>query len=239
MTYRLKPPSDHDRGGPPRRPGRPPHPALRLCTACGFAAATLLAGYAHAQAPAAALYKIVEPDGRITYTDRPITSGPGRVTAVNDKAGTVLLDDTTAALPLPLRTAASRFPVTLFAATDCVPCERGREFLRQRGVPFRERLASTDADREAWQRVVGAPEAPALAIGGQLLRGFAPDAWNEYLDVAGYPRDARLPASYRAPPPLPLAEVRPVAPPAAAASAPADSPTPAEAVPPAASGIRF
>lgn len=212
--------------------------ARQLAPWCLMACAMLAQSGAHAQAPASALYKIVEPDGRITYTDRPVANGPGRVTPVNDKAGSVLLDDTTAALPLPLRTAAARFPVTLFAATDCVPCERGRDFLRQRGVPFSERLASTDADREAWQRVVGAPEAPALAIGAQMLRGFSPEAWAEYLDAAGYPRDARLPASYRPPVALPMAEVRPVQRPAPA-SAPSDLPTPAEAVPPAASGIRF
>lgn len=180
----------------------------RRATNCLLAgAAVLLAGPAGAQST---LYKITEPDGRITYTDRPVTNTTGRVSPVsgNGVAGAPI-DDSIATLPLALRSVATRFPVTLYTATDCVPCDRGREYLRQRGVPFRERLASTDADREAWQRVVGAPEAPAVSIGTQMLRGFAPDTWGEYLDVAGYPRDGRLPPNYQPPPVGPVAQARP------------------------------
>lgn len=181
---------------------------LRRATNCLLAgAAVLLAGPAGAQST---LYKITEPDGRITYTDRPVTNTTGRVSPVggNGVAGAPI-DDSIATLPVALRSVATRFPVTLYTATDCVPCDRGREYLRQRGVPFRERLASTDADREAWQRVVGAPEAPALSIGTQMLRGFAPDTWAEYLEVAGYPRDGRLPPNYQPPPVGPVAQARP------------------------------
>lgn len=207
----------------------------RLATGLGLL--VLLAWQAGPAAAQAPLYKIVEPDGRITYTDRPVRNNTGRVSPVgaNGAAGTPI-DDSLTLLPLALRTVATRFPVTLFTAPECAPCDRAREFLRQRGIPYRERLASTDADREVWQRVVGAPEAPALSIGSQMLRGYAPDSWGEYLDAAGYPRDNRLPPNYQPPAPGPVAEGRtaPVPEPrGAAASAPDTSSarTPAAAVP--------
>lgn len=215
-------------------PARPtPRLAALLC---------LLAGAAAAQT-AAPLYKIVEPDGRVTYTDRPVPHSTGRVTPVGvDPAAAAAADDSLAVLPTALRAVAARFPVTLFATTDCQPCDRGRELLRQRGIPFRERLASTDADREAWPRVVGSMESPALAVGAQMLRGFAPDDWSAYLDAAGYPRDGRLPPNYQAPPPGAIAETRAVTPPAAARvlrEEPASPRLPLAPVAPPASGIRF
>jgi glutaredoxin len=193
--------------------------------------------------PAQAQYKVVAPDGTVTYTDRP---PPAAASAVRVNPGSpnrsAPAADTTQwllSLPLVLREPATRFPVTLYAAAACDPCDRARALLRLRGIPFRERLATTDADRDAWPRVVGSPDAPALTVGSQFLRGFAPEAWQETLDVAGYPRDSRLPPGYRAPAPTPLTEPRPVAPapePPAAVPPPA---APAEPVQPAASGIRF
>lgn len=182
-------------------------PARPLTAGLGLLA--LLAAQAGPAAAQTTLYKIVEPDGRITYTDRPVRNNTGKVSPVgaNGAAGSPI-DESLALLPTPLRTVATRFPITLFTAPDCVPCDRGREFLRQRGVPYRERQATTDADREVWQRVVGAPEAPALGIGSQMLRGYAPDSWGEYLDAAGYPRDNRLPPNYQPPAPGPVAEGR-------------------------------
>lgn len=195
-----------------RRPALRRTSARRLTTGLGLLA--LLAAQAGPAAAQTTLYKIVEPDGRITYTDRPVRNTTGKVSPVGANGATgAPIDDTLALLPLPLRTVATRFPVTLFTVPECAPCDRAREFLKQRGIPYRERQASTEADREVWQRVVGAPEAPALGIGSQMLRGFAPDNWVEYLDAAGYPRDNRLPPNYQPPAPGPVAEGR-TAPPA-------------------------
>jgi hypothetical protein len=67
-----------------------------------------------------------------------------------------------------------------------------------------------------------------------MLRGYTPAAWDETLDVAGYPRESQLPASYRGPAAMPLIERRVEAP----------KPPPVPTTPPAAepsnpSGIRF
>ena len=184
-------------------------------------------------APSAhALFKIVGPDGRVTYTDRVPSAGEGRVMPVDGMTGRA----SDPALPFALRQVATRFPVTLYTASNCgEACALGRSLLAKRGVPYTERTAETDEEREAWVRLVGGLEAPVLKVGEQMLRGYAPVAWDETLDVAGYPRQSLLPANYQAPPAMPMIARQP--PP----QRPAPRPTTAPAADPGSnpSGIRF
>jgi glutaredoxin len=192
--------------------------------------------------PAAALYKVVGPDGRITYTDRPPSDTAARVTTLN-RAGVNEVPTPQDALPLDLRQAATRFPVTLYGAADCPPCEAGRDLLVQRGIPFTEKLIVSDDDAAAMERVIGARTVPSLTIGSQALRGLSQSEWTAYLDAAGYPRESKLPKNWQAPAATPLVvrSPRPASAPLATASAPARS-APAAAtpvLPPAPAGIRF
>ena len=182
-------------------------------------------------APAHAVYKIVGADGKVTYTDLPPPGAQGRVT-------TLYANGTSAAgvqLPLELRQPVSRFPVTLYTAPNCGPCDQGRALLRQRGVPYVEKTAQSDADREAWQQIVGGTDAPALRVGTQMIRALVREEWNSYLDAAGYPQQSKLPPNYEYPAPEPLVARQPSQP---TPAAPARTTTPAnEPTPP--SGIRF
>jgi glutaredoxin len=189
-------------------------------------ALALIAPATHAQ------FKVIGPDGKVTYTDRAPAAGDGKVMPVNRDTGRF----SDPALPFALRQVAERFPVTLYTAINCVEaCALGRRLLVKRGVPFTERTAETDEEREAWVGLVGGLEAPVLKVGGQILRGYTPVAWDESLDTAGYPRQSLLPANYQAPAPVPLVERRPV-PPKVAPQAPAAPATDAGSNP---SGIRF
>ena len=176
-----------------------------------------------------ALFKVVSPDGKVTYTDRPPSASEGRVIPVNRDGG-----PSDASLPFALRQVATRFPVTLYTMTNCGDaCSLARTHLAKRGIPYTERVAETSEEREAWPLLVGGLEAPALKVGGQSLRGFSPAAWDETLDVAGYPRQSLLPANYQ-PVTAPLSERRPApraAPQPAAAPAVESTSNPA--------GIRF
>lgn len=183
-------------------------------------------------APSAhALYKVVGPDGKVTYTDRPPASAEGRVQPVSNDGHRA----SEAQLPFALRQVAQRFPVTLYTASNCGDaCALGRAHLAKRGIPFSERIAESEDERAAWPRIVGGTEAPAVKIGGQMLRGFSASAWDETLDLAGYPKESQLPPSYRAPAAMPLIERKPEAP---KGPAPLPLPSPTEGSSP--GGIRF
>jgi glutaredoxin len=183
--------------------------------------------------PAHALYKVVGPDGKVTYTDRPAVGTENKVQSVGS-GGSVAND---VALPFDLRQAAQRYPVTLYVAPDCSPCDAARQYLRQRGIPFSEKLVTTADDSSALQRVTGATGLPAVTVGAQVVRGWQREDWASYLDAAGYPKESRLPANFPQGKAEPLTETQQARPAPAQAARPAAAPEPAPAPPP--SGIRF
>lgn len=142
--------------------------------------------------PAHALYKVVGPDGKVTYTDRPAVSPDNKVQSVNSSGGV----SNDVALPFELRQAAQRYPVTLYTTKDCPPCDAGRQTLRQRGIPFAEKTIATKDDGDALQRITGGRDLPAMTVGSQVLRGYQRDDWSSYLDAAAYPKESKLPANF-------------------------------------------
>jgi glutaredoxin len=190
--------------------------------------------------PSHALYKVVGPDGKITYTDRAPSSSEGRISPLSGSVAPAAAPEV--ALPVELRQATSRYPVVLYTASGaCEPCDAARQLLRQRGVPYSEKQVLSPEDGEALQRLSGGRDAPTLTIGSQTLRGLAGEVWNSYLDSAGYPRESKLPQGYQYPAPTPITERREAAPRAAAAPASAAAPTPSPAPAPAPNpaAIRF
>jgi glutaredoxin len=161
--------------------------ARRICWVAAFVAVSLLHQAAWAQ------YKVVQPDGSITYTDRPQVTPTARVTPIGANNKTAAVGNE---LPPELRQAAQRYPVTLYTAKDCPACEAGRRFLQTRGIPYAERVLSTEEDAAAMERAAGGRSVPTLTIGQQPLRGWAESEWATYLDVAGYPRESKLPRNW-------------------------------------------
>lgn len=159
----------------------------------------LLAAVLLAVSPAWALYKVVGPDGQVTYTDRP----PANVKAQTIKSGNGNARATDG-LPYELQKVVSRFPVVLYSSNACSPCDSARLFLIRRGIPFAEKTVNSNEDYRELKNTLGADQLPALKIGGQQLRGYSESEWSEYLTAAGYPEQSALPSSYRLPEPAPL-----------------------------------
>lgn len=199
---------------------------------------TLLAlGLLALPALAQGVYRIVGPDGRVTFSDQPPAeaqsrSGGGSVTAGGNAGGS---------LPFELRQVTSRYPVTLYTSKECAPCNSGRNLLNARGIPFAEKTVNSPEDGEALKRLNGDGSLPLLSIGRQQIKGYSDVEWTQYLDAAGYPKQSQLPSSYRRPAPAPLVAVKP----AAAAPKTKESTDPAPAAVPVAppstnpAGIRF
>jgi glutaredoxin len=213
----------------------------RSLLASGALGVLALGGLVAFDANAQQIYRIVGPDGRVTFSDQaPLQPGTPATLAKSvplPSGGTEI-----ASLPFELRQAAGRYPVSLYTAPDCAPCGVGRTMLANRGIPFTERTVTSREDIEALKRLAGgSPALPFLTIGGQQLKGYSETEWTQFLDAAGYPKTSQLPPAYVPAPALPLVAAQepraprpaPATPPAAAAQAPA--PAPAENP----SGIRF
>jgi len=184
----------------PNQPGRAGLSFILRLLCSAFCAATLLGGPAHAQT----IYRIVGSDGSVTFSDKlPTTAGNATVLAPGGKS----LGAPAVALPPELREVAGKYPVTLYTAGNCAPCNSGRELLGNRGIPFAEKTIATTEDSEALQRISGSSSLPLLTVGGQQIKGFSESEWTQFLDAAGYPKTSALPATYRATPATPLVSV--------------------------------
>lgn len=203
-----------------------PHRATRLVAAAVLALLPVLAS-------AQGIYRIVGPDGRVTFSDKPPTKSE-KATALSP-SGRSSEGGGASELPFELREAMNRYPVTLYTGDNCEPCGAARSLLNRRGVPYTERTITTAQDIEALKRLGMEATVPTATIGGQRLKGYSEGDWSDYLDAAGYPKSSRLPSGYRNAAAIPLVSVpdapaasaaRPAAAPPATPSAPAPGPTP-------------
>jgi glutaredoxin len=159
--------------------------------------------------PAWALYKVVGPDGKTTYTDRPPSDQPSQALKANGAKAS------TEGLPFELQRVAGKYPVTVYTSGNCSGCDTGREFLKARGIPFLEKTIITTEDIRAFAKLEGTDQLPVIRIGQKQIIGFSQTEWASYIDAAGYPAKSVLPLNYRWSAPGPL-----VPPPEAKAPAP-------------------
>lgn len=175
-------------------------------------------------AQAQSIYRIVGPDGKVTFSDKPPAAEQGKVTATGAGARNSAASGN---LPFELKQVASKYPVTLYTTTKCAPCDAGRNLLNGRGIPFNERTISSAEDNDFLQRLAGDNNLPLLTVGGQKIKGYSDSEWINYLDAAGYPATSVLPSGYKNPAPTPAVALKPKEDPKSAEkSAPAEAPAP-------------
>lgn len=190
----------------------------------------LASGHLYAQQ----VYKSVDKNGRVTYSEIPPAPGSeNKLTADSSSSGS---------LPYTLQQVVSRYPVTLYTTADCGPCINAKLMLTQRGVPFTERTVNSNEDLDAFKKLNSENNFPMATIASQQLKGYEEAEWTKYLDAAGYPKSSTLPRNYR------NAEATPLTPKKAAEKEVADKPAARPARPAAAApqepsnnpaGIRF
>lgn len=152
-----------------------------LCLAAALAASAALAQ--------TTVYRWVDKDGKVQFSDNPPPAGTKdytekRVGGSGPEEGQ---------LPYATQMAAARNPVTLYASGDCGElCAQGRDLLAKRGIPYREKDAKDSAVAEEIQGLIGALQVPVLKVGPSALKGYSEDLWQAALDQAGYAK-ARLP----------------------------------------------
>jgi len=157
---------------------------------------------AHAQ-----MYRWVASDGRVTYSDKP----PPASVVKQQKKSIASHEGSGDGLNYTLSELAINFPVTLYTSSDCAPCNEGRTFLKNRGIPFSERTINSNEDIARMKLAGGDGRLPFLTVGRNSQSGFESGAWNAALTAAGYPETSQLPTNYQfsapraaAPPPPPI-----------------------------------
>jgi glutaredoxin len=144
---------------------------------------------ASSQLYAQQIYKSVDKQGRVTYSEAPPAPGSGDKLAGESASNQ--------SLPYSLQQIVSRYPVTLYTTKDCGPCINARLMLTQRGVPFAERTVASNEDIDAFKKLNPDNTFPIATIASQQLKGYEETEWTKYLDAAGYPKSSVLPKNYR------------------------------------------
>lgn len=206
----------------------------------GCAAMLLAAGSSLVQAQT--VYRIVGPDGKVSFSDQPPPSAKGANAPATSSSAAGSDSFTSGRLPFELAKVARQFPVVLYSGKDCAPCNSGRNLLVNRGIPFSEKTVENNESIDALKQLSGQSSLPLLSIGSQQLKGFSDTNWSQYLSAAGYPEKSALPSSYKRPGAAPLAEAKAVSTTAAKPKDAAKTPeaaAPETSVAPPTSGIRF
>lgn len=179
---------------------------MKLSMKLGNAALALLfvITSAHAQ-----MYKIVNPDGSISYSDTPPATGTAKVEKKSYSGNSSFAN-----LPYELAQAAKANPVTLYTMKNCPACDSARQSLTSRGIPFSEKTVSTNEDNDKVRQVSGGNQLPVILVGHNKQVGFESGQLGGMLTAANYPATNTLPKTYSNPAP------EPAAPPAKAAEAP-------------------
>lgn len=151
---------------------------IAFCPVLLVAVATI----ASAQEP---MYKYVDKDGRIVYSDIPPPVDASNVQKKRLGANTIDTSEPT----YQEQRAQQRNPVTLYGGSCGPICETSRALLNRRGVPFREVDPSQPAEAQKLRALTGDMSIPVLVVGGAIvLKGFEESAWQSALDTAGYPK---------------------------------------------------
>lgn len=171
----------------------------------------VLTACAATRADAQQLYKWVDKDGKVSYSDQPPPKDAKDVRQKGYGDNVTPSDE----LPFSVKEAMKRNPATLFSFDCGDPCDKARALLNTRGIPFAERNPQTDpAAMDALKEATGAQSVPTLTLGPRVIKGFAESEWHDALTSSGYPRTN------------PGIRAKPVAPPTPAAPATPATPAP-------------
>jgi len=162
---------------------------MRVLFVTGITLAVLCSAV-HAQ-----MYRWVDKDGRVHYTQTPPPADAKGVQKMSGAGSASTGPAASTDLPYATQVAAKNSPVTLYTTPDCgAPCDQARALLVRRGVPFREISVQDQKAIDEVTNLAGNPQVPLLIVGAQKQAGFLEEAYDSLLTAAGYPASGpRLP----------------------------------------------
>jgi hypothetical protein len=156
------------------------HPA-RMTTA---AALLMLFAGSSLGAQVQQVYRYVDTEGRVVYSDKPPPANAKDAQAKRIGANSIETSD----LSYATQQAQERFPVTLYTFACGVVCDTAQGLLNKRGVPHTVVDVSQGDGADKLKRLTGGLDAPALQVGEQHALGFNESKWQNLLSDAGYPK---------------------------------------------------
>ena len=130
------------------------------------------------------VYRYIDIDGRVVYSDKP--PPPNAKDAQAKRIGSNSIE--TSDLSYAVAQAQERYPVTLYSFSCGVVCDTAQGVLNKRGVPHTVIDVSVGDGAERLKRLSGGLDAPTIQVGDQYATGFNEGKWQAMLTDAGYPK---------------------------------------------------
>ena len=147
-----------------------------------FALLLLISGLAAAQIQQ--VYRYIDLDGRVVYSDKPPPPTAKDAQAKRIGANSIETSD----LSFAVAQAQERYPVTLYSFSCGVVCDTAQGVLNKRGVPHTVIDVSVGDGAERLKRLSGGLDAPTIQVGDQYATGFNEGKWQAMMNDAGYPK---------------------------------------------------
>jgi glutaredoxin len=168
-------------------------------TLAAFALLVLISGLAAAQVQQ--VYRYIDVDGHVVYSDKPPPPSARDAQAKRIGGNTIETSEVTFAV----QQAQERFPVTLYTFACGVVCDTAQAVLNKRGVPHTVVDVSSGDGAERLKRLSGGLDAPTVQVGDQYATGFNEGKWQTMLTDAGYPKTPPPRTTPVGRPPVPVA----------------------------------
>lgn len=149
----------------------------------------LIIGVAAVFGASAEIYKHVDANGKVTYSDQPPSNQPNaaklkiRRTEVSSIAATHTLSkpgaETTAAAITPAK-------VVMYSASWCGVCREAKSYLARLRIPYEDIDVDTESGSARFAQMGGGSGVPVIWVGKQKTVGFTPDRLAEMLRNGGH-----------------------------------------------------
>jgi glutaredoxin len=148
-------------------------------------AAASMAALATTAAHAQQVFRWVDADGRVQYSDQPPPPGAKNVQEKNVGGNSIQNND----LSLGAQDAQKKNPVTLYVSECGESCDAAKAHLNKRGIPHTvvDPTRSMELNKK-FKDETGGSVVPVMKVGEKRLSGWSESSWDSALDAAGYPK---------------------------------------------------
>ena len=131
------------------------------------------------------VYRWVDADGRVQYSDQPPPAGTKNVQEKNVGGNSIQNND----LSLVAQDAQKKNPVTVYTSECGEACDAAKAYLNKRGIPHTvvDPTRSLELNKK-FKEETGGVVVPVLKVGDKRLAGWSESSWASSLDAAGYPK---------------------------------------------------
>jgi glutaredoxin len=135
---------------------------------------------------AQSVYRWVDANGRVQYSDQPPPSDAKNVQQKNVGGNSIQNNE----LSVAAADAQKKNPVTIYVSECGEACDAARNYLNKRGIPHTviDPSRSLELNNKFKADTGGGTIVPVLKVGEKRLTGWSESGWASALDSAGYPK---------------------------------------------------